>query len=66
MYPLLATKLKVPVHISVPQLLFCALLSCTVWARSTTPWSITVSYLGAHPIINPTCRLLIAQLLGAH
>jgi len=50
---------KGPVHI--PQLVFCALLSCTLWARVTTPWPIIVSYLAAHPIINPTCRLLSAH-----
>jgi len=29
MYPLPATELKGPVH--KPQLVFCALLSCTLW-----------------------------------
>jgi len=29
MYPLPANKLKGPVH--MPQLVFCALLSCTLW-----------------------------------
>jgi len=32
MHPLPATKLKGPVHI--PQLVFCALLSCTLWTRA--------------------------------
>jgi len=54
MYSLPATKLKEPVH--TPQLVFC-----TLWARDTTPWPITVSYSGAHPVINPTCRLLSAH-----
>jgi len=32
MYLLPATKLKGPAHIGQPQLVFCALLTCTLWA----------------------------------
>jgi len=32
MHPLPATKLKGPAHKGLPQLVFCALLSCALWA----------------------------------
>jgi len=61
MYPLLATKLKSPVHI--PQLVFFALLSCTLWASPKVLHRDPSQY---RTPINPTCRPRISQLLSAH
>jgi len=57
-----ATKPEDPIHVGLPQLVFCALLSCTLHCglalKGTVlqaAWPFTVSYLGAHPVIYPTC-----------
>jgi len=69
MYPLPATKLKGP----TPQLVFCALLSCTLWAslevlHNDPPqfrtYRCSSEIQSSIPRADP--ELLIAQLFSAH
>jgi len=62
----LPTNSKVLYTHTIARVLCTSILYTVGYPRGITPWRITVSYLDAHPNVNPTCRPRIVQLLSAH
>jgi len=63
-YPQTATKPEDPIHVGLPQLVFCALLSCTLWA-SLKRYR-TTSSVALHSIVLRCSSSHLSHMLTLH